>query len=30
MKVTANGITFNCEIEGPEGAPEVAERERGV
>jgi 3-oxoadipate enol-lactonase len=21
MRVTANGITFNCEIEGPEGAP---------
>ncbi len=21
MRITANGITFNCEIEGPEGAP---------
>ncbi len=21
MKVTANGVSFNCEINGPEGAP---------
>jgi 3-oxoadipate enol-lactonase len=21
MRIKANGITFNCEIEGPEGAP---------
>ena len=21
MKVTANGVSFNCEIDGPEGAP---------